>query len=97
MVRRSISCSRPNAMQRQPSAFRAKALGRANHPAPLVINPDKYVGCQPAIVQLKAEGAPEENCQHRPVQYLNNVPEQDQRAIKRQTRASQHSRCFWGA
>jgi hypothetical protein len=27
-VRRSTSCSRPNAMQRRPSAFRAKALGQ---------------------------------------------------------------------
>ena len=39
----------------------------------------------------------EENCQHRPVQYLNNVLEQDHRAIKRRVRASQHFRSFWGA
>jgi transposase, IS6 family len=51
----------------------------------------------PAIVQLKAEGAPEENCRHRAVQYLNNVLEQDHRAIKRRVRASQHFRSFWGA
>jgi hypothetical protein len=51
----------------------------------------------PAIVQLKAEGALEENCGHRPVQYLNNVLEQDHRAIKRRVRASQHFRSFWGA
>jgi len=31
------------------------------------------------------------------VQYLNNVLEQDQRAIKRRVRASQHFRSFWGA
>jgi hypothetical protein len=42
--------------------------------------------------QLKAEGALEENCRHRPVQYLNNVLEQDHRAIKRRVRASQHFR-----
>jgi len=32
-----------------------------------------------------------------PVQYLNNVLEQDHRAIKRRVRASQHFRSFWGA
>jgi transposase-like protein len=39
-------------------------------------------------VQLKAAGALEENCGHRPVQYLNNVLEQDHRAIKRRVKAS---------
>jgi hypothetical protein len=38
-----------------------------------------------------------DNCQHRPVQYLNNVLEQDHRAIKRRIRASQNFRSFWGA
>src|SRR5271166_4057910 len=38
-----------------------------------------------------------EDCRHRPVQYLNNVLEQDHRAIKRRIRASQHFRSFWGA
>src|SRR6266436_7085120 len=33
----------------------------------------------------------------RPVQYLNNVLEQDHRAIKRRVRASKHFRSFWGA
>jgi transposase, IS6 family len=68
-----------------------------NQPAPRVINTDKHAGYPPAIVQLKAEGALEENCRHRPVQYLNNVLEQDHRAIKRRVRASQHFRSFWGA
>jgi transposase-like protein len=31
------------------------------------------------------------------VQYLNNILEQDHRAIKRRVRASQHFRSFWGA
>jgi hypothetical protein len=39
----------------------------------------------------------EENCQHRPIQYLNNVLEQDHRAIKRRVRVSQGFRSFWGA
>ena len=45
--------------------FLAKALGGENHPAPRVINTDKHSGYPPAIVQLKAEGALEENCRHR--------------------------------
>jgi IS6 family transposase len=52
-------------------------------------------GLPAAIVQLKDEGVLEENCQHRPVQYLNNVLEQDHRAIKRRINASQHFRSFW--
>jgi transposase, IS6 family len=77
--------------------FLAKALGGANHTHPRVINTDNYAAYPPAIVQLKDEGVLEENCQHRPVQYLNNVLEQDHRAIKRRARASQHFRSFWGA
>ena len=38
-----------------------------------------------------------EDCRHRPVPYLNNVLEQDHRAIKRRVNASQHFRSFWGA
>ena len=67
--------------------FLAKALGRQNHPVPRVINTDKHAAYPPAIVQLKDEGVLEENCQHRPVQYLNNVLEQDHRTIKRRIRA----------
>src|SRR6202171_4471392 len=78
--------------------FLAKALGGENHPAPRVINTDKHAGYPPAIVQLKADGVLEEKtCRNRPVQYLNNVLEQDHRAIKRRVRASQHFRSFWGA
>jgi transposase, IS6 family len=77
--------------------FLAKALGQQNRPAPRVINTDKDAAYPPAIVQLKAEDALEENCRHRPVQYLNNVLEQDHRAIKRRVRASQHFRSFWAA
>jgi transposase, IS6 family len=72
--------------------FLAKALGGENHPAPRVINTDEHAGYPPAIVRLKAEGVLVENCWHRPVQYLNNVLEQDHRAIKRRVRPSQHFR-----
>jgi transposase-like protein len=77
--------------------FLVKALGGENHPAPRVINTDEHAGYPPAIVRLKSAGALVENCRHRPVQYLNNVLEQDHRAIKRRVRASQHFRSFWGA
>ena len=72
--------------------FLAKALRGENHRAPRVINTDEHAGYPPAIVRLKAEEALKENCRHRPVQYLNNVLEQDHRAIKRRVRASQNPR-----
>jgi IS6 family transposase len=78
-------------------SFLAKALDGENHPAPRVINTDEHAGYPPAIVRLKAEETLEKICRHRPVQYLNNVLEQDHRAIKRRVRASQHFRSFWGA
>jgi transposase, IS6 family len=77
--------------------FLAKALGGENHPAPRVINTDKHAAYPPAIAELKADDVLDENFKHRPVQYLNNILEQDHRAIKRRMRASQHFRSFWGA
>ena len=77
--------------------FLAKALGGENHPAPRVINTDKHAAYPPAIAGLQSAGDLADNCQRRPVQYLNNVLEQDHRAIKRRVRASQHFRSFWGA
>ena len=65
---------------------------------PRVINTDGHSAYPPAIVRLKAEGALDEDCRHRPVPYLNNVLEQDHRAIKRRIiNASQHFRSFLGA
>src|SRR6202171_1851975 len=63
--------------------FRTKALGRQIHPVPRVINTDGHSAYPPAIAQLKSEGTLDSGCQHRPVPYLNNVLEQDHRAIKR--------------
>ena len=77
--------------------FLAKALGRQNHPVPRVINTDGHSAYPPAVAQLKAEGNLAEDCRHRPVPYLNNVLEQDHRAIKRRINASQHFRSFWCA
>jgi transposase-like protein len=73
-------------------------LGEENHPAPRIINTAKHAAYPPPIVELKAGRVLEEKCTHRPVRYLNNVSEQDHRAIKRRVRATQHFFCsFWGA
>src|ERR1700758_1973181 len=77
--------------------FLAKALGQQNHPAPRVINTDGHASYPPAVAQLKAEGDLTQDFRHRPVPYLNNVLEQDHRAIKRRVNASQHFRSFWAA
>jgi transposase-like protein len=45
--------------------FLAKALGGVNHPHLWVINTDKDAAYPPAIVQVKTEGALEENGGHR--------------------------------
>jgi transposase, IS6 family len=77
--------------------FLSKALGRQNHPEPRVIHTDGHGAYPPAIAQLKADGVLEETCRHRAGRYLNNLVEQDHRAIKRRVKASQHFRSFWGA
>ncbi|MBM3744710.1 MAG: DDE-type integrase/transposase/recombinase [Acidobacteria bacterium] len=46
---------------------------------------------------MKKEGTLRRRCEHRPVQYLNNVLEQDHRAIKRRVKAKQGFREFQAA
>src|SRR3954454_4136153 len=77
-----------------PKRFLAKALGHQNHPVPRVIHTDGHAAYPPAIVELKAEGALDEHCQHRVGRYLNNLVEQDHRAIKRPVKSSQGFRSF---
>jgi IS6 family transposase len=75
-------------------ALLAKALTDTSHPQPWVINTDK-AKCYPfAILESKEEGGLRPRCRHRPVQYLNNILEQDHRAIKKRIRAKQHFREF---
>jgi transposase-like protein len=74
-----------------------KALRSTSHPTPRVINVDKNPSYPPVAQQLKVEGMLRRRCRLRPVQYLNDVLEQDHRAIKRRVRASQGFRSFWGA
>jgi transposase-like protein len=62
-----------------------------------VINTDGHAAYPSAVAQLKGEGDLTEDCRHRPVPYLNNVLEQDHRAIKRRVNASQHFRSFCAA
>jgi transposase, IS6 family len=86
--------AKPDAATAQ--CFLTKSLGGENHPAPRVINSDKHAAYPPAITVLQAAGDLADNCQHS-VHYLNNVLEQDHRAIKRRINASQHFRSFWCA
>jgi transposase-like protein len=46
---------------------------------------------------MKKEGTLRRQCRHRPVQYLNNILEQDHRAIKRGVNAKQGFRHFQAA
>jgi hypothetical protein len=50
-----------------------------------------------AIPGSKKEGTLRNCCRHRPVQYLNNILEQDHRAIKRRVNAKQGFRGFRAA
>jgi transposase, IS6 family len=77
--------------------FFQKALRSPGHPTPRVINVDKCQCYPPAVKQLKKEGQLRRRCGLRQVQYLNNILEQDHRAIKRRVKASQGFRSFWGA
>ena len=63
--------------------FFRKMLSRSSVTRPRVINVDKnpsYIG---AIRDLTAEELLPENCERRPIKYMNNLIEQDHRFIKR--------------
>ena len=66
-----------------------QALRFPNHPTPRVINVDKNPSHPPVVEALKAEGTLRRRCRLRPVQYLNNILDQDHRAITRRVKASQ--------
>jgi transposase-like protein len=74
-----------------------KALSDPSHPQPGVINTDKARLYCSAIAGVKEEGTLRRRCLHRPVQYLNNILEQDHRAIKRRVKAKQNFREFQAA
>ncbi len=74
-----------------------KALSNPSHPQPRVINTDLAPIYGSAIPDIKKEGTLRSRCRHRPVQYLNNILEQDHRAIKRRVLAKQGFREFRAA
>ena len=74
-----------------------KALTDPSHPQPRVINTDEARLYGAAISGVKKEGILRRRCRHRPVQYLNNILEQDHRAIKRRVKAKQGFREFHAA
>ena len=74
-----------------------KALSHPSHPQPRVINTDLAPIYGSAIPDIMKEGMLRSRCRHRPAQYLNNILEQDHRAIKRRVQAKQGFREFQAA
>jgi transposase, IS6 family len=74
-----------------------KALVDRPHPQPRVINTDLAPIYNSAIADIKKDGTLRRRCRHRPVQYLNNILEQDHRAVKRRVNAKQGFREFQAA
>jgi IS6 family transposase len=80
-----------------PNAYFRKALSHPSHPQPRVINTDLAPIYGSAIPDIKKEGALRRRCRPRPVQRLNNILEQDHRAIKRRVNAKRGFREFQAA
>jgi IS6 family transposase len=72
-----------------------KALSNLSHPQPHVINTDLAPIYGSANADMKKEETL--HSRHRPVQYLNDIIEQDHRAIKRRVKAKQGFREFQAA
>jgi transposase-like protein len=77
------------------SLFR-RAL-RHGAPAPRVINTDLAPTYPAAIAGLQRSGNLPRRCRHRPVQYLNNIVEQDHRFVKKRIVPKQGFRAFGSA
>ena len=71
-----------------------RALSHPSHPQPRVLNTDLAPIYGSAIPDMKKEGTLRRRRRHRPVQYFNNILEQDHRAIKRRVKAKQNFREF---
>jgi transposase-like protein len=74
-----------------------RALRDGAHCQPRVINTDLAPTYPRAMAELKHNGTLRRRCRHRPVQYLNNIIEQDHRAIKKRVNAKQGFRAFGAA
>ena len=77
--------------------FFRKALCAPGHPRPRVINVDGNPSYPKVVAALKREGKLGRRCRCRTCPYLNNIVEQDHRAVKRRVNASQGFRSFAGA
>ena len=77
--------------------FIQKALRSPGRARPRVINVDGNPSYPKVIAELKQQGELSWTCRCRPVRYLNNIVEQDHRAIKRRVRASQGFRSLRAA
>src|SRR5215470_1056493 len=76
--------------------FFQRALRAPAHPRPRVINVDGNPSYPKVIAELKQERKLGRRCRCRTCPYLNNIVEQDHRAIKRRVNASQGFRSFDG-
>ena len=77
--------------------FFRTALAAPCHPRPRVINVDGNPSYPTAVEELKRNHTLGQRCRCRVVPYLNNIVEQDHRAIKRRINASLGFRSFDGA
>src|SRR5215469_14935372 len=77
--------------------FFQRALRAPGHPRPRVINVDGNPSYATVVRELKRERKLSRRCGCRTCPYLNNIVEQDHRAIKRRVNASQGFRSFHGA
>jgi transposase, IS6 family len=80
-----------------PKGLFRNALKNPCHPQPRVINTDLPTIYSSAISDIKNDGTIRRRYRHRPVQYLNNILEQDHRVIKRRVNAKQGFREFQAA
>lgn len=83
-----LNCTGPTELNRVPATY--AALPKAHR----VINTDLAPTYPRAIVELQHNGTLRRRCRHRPVQYLNNIIEQDHRFIKKRVNAKQGFRAF---
>jgi len=74
--------------------FFQRALRAPGHARPRVINVDGNPSYPKVVAELKTAGKLGRRCRCRTCPYLNNIVEQDHRAIKRRVNASQGFRSF---
>jgi len=74
--------------------FFSKTLNASHTQTPRVINVDKNAAYPPAIDGLKTDEQLPETTELRQVKYLNNVVEQDHRAIKKLTKVGMGFKSF---